>query len=89
MFTKKNIGKKIEAMGKCKKRTLYNSNNDSTKFMTREEAVSDIFKILNKKQKINFKRAVDTISLFGITAEELSEAGVSYENLKALESVLD
>ena len=89
MFTKKIIGKKIEAMGKCKKRTLYNGNSDSTKFMTREEAVSDIFKILNKKQKINFKRAVDTISLFGITAEELSEAGVSYENLKALGSVLD
>ena len=76
-------------MGKCIKRTLYNSNNDLTKYMTREEAVSSVFKILNKKQKINFKRAIDTISLFGITAEELSEAGVSYENLQALGSLID
>ena len=83
------MSKKIKAMGKCKKRTLYTSNNDSTKYMTREEAVSDIFKILNTKEKINFKRAANTISLFGITAEELGEAGVSYENLKALGSLID
>ena len=76
-------------MGKCIKRTLYNSNNDSTKYMTREEAVSSVFKILNQKSKINLKKAVDTISLFGITAEELGEAGVSYENLKILGSVID
>ncbi len=76
-------------MGKCKKRTLYNSNADSTKYMTREEAVSSIFKTFNKKQKINIRKAVETISLFGITSEELSEAGVSYENLQALNSVLD
>ena len=37
-------------MGKCIKRTLYNSNNNSTKYMTREDAVSSVFKILNKKQ---------------------------------------
>ena len=76
-------------MGKCIKRTLYNSNNNSTKFMTREDAVSNVFKILNKKQKINFELAAKTISLFGITAEELSEAGVSYENLRALGSLID
>lgn len=89
MFTKKFVSKKIIAMGKCKKRTLYNSNNDSTKFMTREEAVSSVFNIFNKKTKINIKRAVDTISLFGITAEELGEAGMSYENLQMLSSVLN
>ena len=76
-------------MGKCIKRTLYNSNNDSTKYMTREDAVSSVFNILNKKQKINIKKAINTISLFGITAEELSEAGVSYENLQALGSLID
>ncbi len=75
-------------MGKCKKRTFYNINNDSTRYMTREDAVSNVFKMFNK-QKINIKKAVETISLFGITSEELSEAGVSYENLSALSSVLD
>ena len=75
-------------MGKCKKRTLYNSTNGSTKYMTREDAVSDTFKTL-KKQSVNYERVAKTISLFGITAEELSEAGVSYENLQALGSLID
>lgn len=76
-------------MGKCIKRTIRNSINDSTKYMTREDAVSNVFKILNRKTKIDFKSAINTISLFGITSEELSEAGVSYENLQALGSVID
>ncbi len=75
-------------MGKCIKRTLRNSNNDSTKYMTREDAVSNVFKAL-KKKNINFEHVVKTISLFGISAEELSEAGVSYENLQALGSLID
>ncbi len=76
-------------MGKCIKRTLYNSKNNSTKFMTREDAVSSVFKIFNQKQKINIKQAVKTISLFGITAEELSEAGMSYEHLCSLGSLIE
>lgn len=77
-------------MGKCKKRTLHKTN--SSYFMTRETAVNDIFRIFeenkNKRNVSNFKKAIETISLFGISAEELSEAGVSYENLRALESVI-
>ena len=79
-------------MGKCKKRSLYKTN--SSYFMTRETAVNNIFNIIakeNKKSKrnIDFKNAIDMISLFGISAEELSEAGVAYENLKALGSTLN
>ena len=74
-------------MGKCKKRTL---NKNTSYFMTREEAVSEVFNILNvKKKKIDIKSALDTISLFGISAEELSEAGVPYENLQALGAFID
>ena len=77
-------------MGKCKKRTLNGKN--SSFFMTRESAVNDIFRIFeekrNKKNASNYKKAVETISLFGISAEELSEAGVSYENLRALNSII-
>ena len=36
------------------------------------------------KKNIDLKLAMDTISLFGLSAEELSEAGVSYENLMRL-----
>lgn len=76
-------------MGKCKKRTLHKTN--SSYFMTRETAVNNVFNMINdskKKSKNNFdfKNAIDMISLFGISAEELSEAGVPYENLKALGS---
>lgn len=73
-------------MGKCKKRTLY--SKDTNYSMTREDAVNKVFNLFSKNNKINFKKAMDTISLFGLSAEELSEAGVSYENLKAIDSYL-
>lgn len=83
-------------MGKCKKRTLYRSNFSSdVSFMTREKAVNNIFRMFTentsksrKKRDFSFERALNTISLFGISAEELSEAGLPYENLKALGSVI-
>ena len=80
-------------MGKCKKRTLHktNSKSDSSFFMTREMAVNRIFNMVQQvsTEKFDLKEAVDTVSLFGISAEELSEAGVPYEYLKAMESSLN
>ena len=82
-------------MGKCKRRTLHKTSTTSY-FMTRETAVNNVFRIFNEKFKESSKKknndikvAMDTISLFGISAEELSEAGLSYENLKALGSAID
>lgn len=78
-----------EAMGKCKRRTLHRTST-TPYFMTRETAVNNVFKVFNEnKRKIDIKYAIDTISLFGLSAEELSEAGVSYENLKALGCAID
>ncbi len=76
-------------MGKCKRRTLYKSN--TSYFMTRETAVNNIFKMITEKSKKRYdkKNVLNTISLFGISAEELSEAGVPYENLKALGSAIN
>ncbi len=84
-------------MGKCKKRTLYRSNFSSDiSFMTREKAVNSILRTItehstksNKKNDFSFRKALSTISLFGISAEELSEAGLPYENLRALESIIN
>ena len=78
-------------MGKCKKRTLRQTNNFSKiTYMTREDAVNKVFKSLcQKTKKLDIKNALNTISLFGISAEELSEAGMSYENLNALGSVVN
>ena len=76
-------------MGKCKKRTLNGRRSISPYFMTRETAVNNVFKMFSEnKKKVNLKLAMDTISLFGLSAEELSEAGVPYENLKALGSAI-
>lgn len=68
----------MEIMGKAKKRILHKSN--SNLFMTRESAVSKVFDILNSKNKDRVE-ADNLVTLFGLTAEELSEAGVSYEDL--------
>ena len=75
-------------MGKCKRRTLHKAST-TPYFMTRETAVNNVFRMFSEnKKKIDLKIAMDTISLFGLSAEELSEAGVSYENLKALGSAI-
>ena len=84
-----------KAMGKCKRRSLYKSN--TSYFMTRETAVNNIFRMItddskkryNSKKRFDFQQALSTISLFGISAEELSEAGVPYENLRALGSLIN
>jgi len=78
-----------KAMGKCKRRTLHRAN--TSYFMTREEAVNNVFRMFSEttKKRFNIKKAMDTISLFGLSAEELSEAGVPYENLKALGSAIN
>lgn len=83
------IYSKIKAMGKCKKRTLHKTN--TSYFMTREEAVNNVFRMFSEttKKRCNIKKAMDTISLFGLSAEELSEAGMSYENLQALGSAIN
>ena len=76
-------------MGKCKRRTLHKTN--SCYFMTREGAINNVFNSFAKTQKKNrfdYKKAMETISLFGLSAEELSEAVVSYENLRALGCVI-
>jgi len=67
-------------MGKAKKRILHKTN--SNLYMTREGAVSRVFKLLSAKKQ-NRCEADNLITLFGLTAEELSEAGVCYEDLVA------
>ena len=74
-------------MGKCKRRTLCKASKSY--FMTREEAINNIFKAFSDKSNPEYDDAKNMITLFGITAEELSEAGLSYENLRALENLME
>lgn len=75
-------------MGKSKKRILHKTN--SLLNLTREEALSQVAKhlediICDEKQKEEAKKL---ITLFGLSAEELSEAGVGYEHLKSMENFI-
>lgn len=79
-------------MGKAKKRnfhTCVNSGgamNSLPPVFTREEAVK---KIIESIKSNDFgPETKDIITLFGISAEELSEAGATYEELLALKPVL-
>lgn len=69
-------------MGKSKKRIFnkYSGNNGYT--LKREDAVLTIISDI-KNQNIT-EKTKNIISLFGIIPEELSEAGVSFEDLSAV-----
>ena len=71
-------------MGKSKKRIIYKGKNFQLTNLTREEAVKTAVEYLNS----NSKEAYSLITLFGLTAEEILEAGASYEAVKGMESLL-
>ncbi len=71
-------------MGKSKKRIIYKGKNLQFTNLTREEAVKTTAGLL----KTDKKQAYSLITLFGLTAEEVLEAGASYEDVKGMESLL-
>lgn len=74
-------------MGKCKKRLIARSKTDKNPiFITRNEAVESVIDLLTENP--SSIEARNTITLFGLTAEELSEAGVSYEILRSMDAFL-
>lgn len=66
-------------MGKAKRRSLNQGINNKFEYMTRESALSSIVKNIDNKKEV-----IDTITLFGFTAEEILEAGAEYEDVMAL-----
>lgn len=70
-------------MGKSKRRSLNQGINNKFQYMTRESALDTVVKNLDKKYDI-----IDTITLFGFTAEEMLEAGAEYEDVMALGSLV-
>ncbi len=74
-------------LGKCKKRTLaqIRRNNFDLQF-TRDQALRVVIKEINKNPTSLY--AKNLISLFGLSAEELSESGLTYEVLRSLDTVL-
>ena len=71
-------------MGKSKKRIIYKGKNQQIDNLTRSEAIVNAVKMLNN----NDKEAYSIITLFGLSAEELLEGGVSYELVKGLGNII-
>ncbi len=75
------------SMGKSKKRNFYKCKYVDTSCMSRQSAIESVIEDLNGE---NFsKKSYDTISLFGLSAEELAENGAKFEDLMALKHVLN
>lgn len=79
-------------MGKAKKRNFHNCVNSGGAMgslpptFTRDEAVCRIME--NIKYDDLGHNTKDLITLFGISAEELAEAGAAYEELMTLKAFL-
>ena len=65
-------------MGKAKRRSRKQGINDKFKYMTRESALNSVIQNIEHKDEV-----IDTITLFGFTAEEMLEAGAAYEDVMA------
>ena len=66
-------------MGKAKRRSLNQGINNKFQYMTRESALDAIVEGMKKREDV-----IDTITLFGFSAEEILEAGADYEDVMAL-----
>ena len=73
-------------MSKAKKRIFNRSKDLLTINCSRNDAVKYVTSCI--KSKHFDKDAKNMISLFGITGEELAEAGLNWEELKAVSSYL-
>ncbi len=73
-------------MGKAKKRSLHLGINDRVANLSREEAILEV--IGNLRHKNGQNNAYSLITLFGLSAEELLEAGASYETVMSLQGLL-
>lgn len=71
-------------MGKSKRRSLNQGINNKFQYMTRESALDSVIKNMDHKNKV-----IDTITLFGFTAEEMLEAGAEYEDVMALGGLIN
>ena len=71
-------------MGKAQRSSLHQGINNKFQYMTRESALDSIVKNMDKKNEI-----IDTITLFGFTAEEILEAGAEYEDVMALGGLIN
>ncbi len=72
-------------MGKSKSRILRKGINDRMRKINRSEAIHSAAQALNNS---DIAQAKSYITMFGINAEELLEAGAGYETVVAINNIL-
>ena len=70
-------------MGKSKRRIIAKGKYDRFRDISREQAIEEAVKRISKQED-----ADELITLFGLRAEELLEAGAEYEEIKSLRGLL-
>jgi len=73
-------------MGKSKKRNLNKITDNSGSILKRKEIIRKIITDIRANKLTG--QTMNFITLFGITAEELSEAGAAYEELSAVQHLI-
>ena len=75
-------------MGKAKKRSFHKGINECKGVLTREGAVENVVQILKDAKSDEMIEAYKLITLFGMSAEEILEAGATYEAVLGLKGIL-
>lgn len=73
-------------MGKSKARIFRKGINDQIPRLSRENAILETVKHLEHNSN---NKAKNLITMFGLSAEEILEAGGSYEAVVALKNILE
>lgn len=71
-------------MGKAKMRILHKGRNNQIPRISREEAIEQVVKYLNETE---IQSASQLITLFGLNAEEILEAGADYEAVVSIRNI--
>ena len=73
-------------MGKSKSRIFRKGINDQMSKISRLDAINEVVKFLNHN---NNTEAKNLITMFGLSAEEILEAGASYEAVVAMKNIFE
>ena len=65
-------------MGKAKRRSIALGRHNQISNLSRNDAIISVVEKLSKQEDVS-----ELITLFGLSAEELLEAGANYEDIKS------
>lgn len=70
-------------MGKSKRRSIALGRHNQISNLSRNDAIISVVEKLSKQEDVS-----ELITLFGLSAEELLEAGANYEDIKSLRGLV-